>query len=1025
MFPLDSLTRFPHALLLAALLGVANPWTPRALGQESGEELARQLPRIGPREPDQALESFALDAGLVIELVAAEPHVIDPVALVFAPDASLFVVEMRDYPFIAEKGNLTNHPDAPEQPPGRIRHLHDDDGDGRVDRSVVFADGLTWPTGVALFREKVIVSTAPDLIALEDTDGDGRADRREVLWTGFGRRNVQALANGLKWGPDNLLYLATSFNGGTITRPSDPSLPGVSIRGRDLRFHPESSELERLPAGGQFGLALDVYGQRYICSNSRHLRQVVIDGSSLDRNPHLSLPDPVVDIAVDGGAAPVFRTSAPEPWRLVRTRWRANSKDASRFPRAELVPVGFFTSATGLTVHEGDGLPERYRGSVFIGDVGGNLVHRKVLDPGDGIVRRARRPAENEKREFLTSTDNWFRPAFLSDGPDGALYICDMYRETIEHPYSIPESIKKHLHLTSGNDRGRIWRVRSTSKTRAARRLDGLAPAELVERLGADDAWTRRQARQLIVQGRHVEIESRLRERLHEASNPEASFDALWALEGLGKLRPADLPVALESDLAPLRQAALRLAARPELRSPPLMEALRGLVSDPDPRTRLRLALTAGALDPIHRLEILTALARRDSGHSWLRTAILASSHGVAAELHRSLFAEESRPEESRLLLVAPLTESVIASGDEAALARLLEGWLPGLVRARPGDRTAATLTLEGLSSRIDESSRGLIGWLESGRPAGLEAGTRQRLVEELGRFLREAAGLATKPDAPLAARRDAVKILARGPSDPAVSTLLALLGPGEPPALQRAALEALARRREANLAGAVLERFTSLGPGLRRAVMDFLFRRPERLDTLLDRVESGEITAADLDPDRREQLRKHPRADLRDRARKLLERVDPDREAVVERYREALTLPGDPARGRVHFEKVCASCHRLGDLGQEVGPDLGTVRGRGREALLVQILDPGREVLPAYLSYRALTRDGQSITGLIASESESHVVLQSPEGKKEAIPRKNLLRLESTGMSLMPAGLEESLSPADVADLLRLLGGS
>src|SRR4030095_9556212 len=147
-----------------------------------------------------------------------------------------------------------------------------------------------------------------------------------------------------------------------------------------------------------------------------------------------------------------------EPWRLVRTRWRAASAERSRFAATELVPTGFFTSATGIHVYRGDAFPPEFRGSVFIGDVGGNLVHRKILEP-KGSIFTARRPPGEVTREFLTSTDNWFRPVAFADGPDGALYVLDMYRETSDPPDSIPESIKSHVDLKSGDDRGRIYRI--------------------------------------------------------------------------------------------------------------------------------------------------------------------------------------------------------------------------------------------------------------------------------------------------------------------------------------------------------------------------------------------------------------------------------------------------------------------------------------------------------------------------------------------------------------------------------------
>ena len=194
------------------------------------------------------------------------------------------------------------------------------------------------------------------------------------------------------------------------------------------------------------------------------MRQIVLPSHYLERNPALIPPPAVLDIAAEGPAAPVFRISPPEPWRVVRTRQRAADPVMSRRlpPRPSWFATGFFTSATGVTIYRGSAYPPEYRGNVFVGDVGGNLVHRKVLSAAGATFLATRADANVE---FLASTDNWFRPVNFANTPDGTLLILDMYRETIEHPHSIPEPIKKHLDLTSGKDRGRLYNLVYTDAT--------------------------------------------------------------------------------------------------------------------------------------------------------------------------------------------------------------------------------------------------------------------------------------------------------------------------------------------------------------------------------------------------------------------------------------------------------------------------------------------------------------------------------------------------------------------------------
>ncbi len=378
---------------------------PHARAQE--EDLARELPRIKPLEPAAALKSFRIRAGFHLEPVAVEPVVTDPVSVCYDADGQLYVVEMRGYPF-------------PEKTPtGNVSRLEDRDRDGRFETRTIFLDGLSWPTGIVPYDGGVFIAVAPDILYAKDIDGDGVADVKKVMFTGFGTENVQGLLNGLLWGPDGWIYGVTSSNGGVIHNRSRPEAKVVSVRGRDFRFKPDGSAFEAISGGGQFGHSFDDWGHRFTCNNSNHIRQVVLPSRYLERNPFLVPPLVILDIAAEGPAAPVFRISPPEPWRVVRTRQRAADPVLSRrLPATELFAAGFFTSATGITIYRGSSYPAAYRGNVFVGDVGGNLVHRKLLKV-DGATYLANRADPNE--EFLSSTDNWFRPVNFANTPDGTL----------------------------------------------------------------------------------------------------------------------------------------------------------------------------------------------------------------------------------------------------------------------------------------------------------------------------------------------------------------------------------------------------------------------------------------------------------------------------------------------------------------------------------------------------------------------------------------------------------------------------
>jgi putative membrane-bound dehydrogenase-like protein len=301
----------------------------------------------------------------------------------------------------------------------------------------------------------VFVGDAPDVIFLKDQDGDGRADRRQVVLTGFGRNNVQGLLNGFCWGLDNRIHISSSSCGGEVRQYDDPEAKPLQLGGRNVALEPRRLMIEATTGGGQFGMSINRWGETFVCSNSDHLQMIIAEDRYVRRNPYQAGAAARRSIAADGSQAAVFRRSPVEPWRIVRTRLRVAGLAEGPIEGGG-TPAGYFTSATGITIYEGDAWPDEYRGWAIVADVGSNLVHRKRLVP-DGAAYLGHRV--DQECEFITSSDIWFRPVQFCNGPDGALYIADMYREVVEHPLSLPPEIKRHLDLTSGRDRGRIYRV--------------------------------------------------------------------------------------------------------------------------------------------------------------------------------------------------------------------------------------------------------------------------------------------------------------------------------------------------------------------------------------------------------------------------------------------------------------------------------------------------------------------------------------------------------------------------------------
>jgi putative membrane-bound dehydrogenase-like protein len=410
------------------------------------------LPRVPPTEPAAAAQTIRLQDGFHAELIAAEPLVTDPVAMQYDENGLAWVVEMNDYPY-SDPSHDQAWQEQTSEPLGRVRVLEDTDGDGVFDKSTVFADRLSWPAGLALWDGGVYVAATPDVLYLKDTDGDRKADVRRTVFSGFRKYNVQAVMNNLQWGLDHHIYAAGSSNGGDVRRGDD----GEPVRmGRnDFRFDPREEEFEVISGGARFGNTFDDWGNRFLCNIRNPVQQVVLPDRYLRRNPSLPVASALNDVAAAGDAIAVYQISPPEPWRVINAARQA-ADAATKPPHDSTAASGFVTSSSGVTIYRGAAYPPEFRGNAFIGEVAGNLVMRYSLAPA-GVSFVGTRAHENV--EFMASTDNWFRPVNFVNAPDGTLHALDMYRETIEHPWSMPDDLKARVDLTSGRDRGRIYRL--------------------------------------------------------------------------------------------------------------------------------------------------------------------------------------------------------------------------------------------------------------------------------------------------------------------------------------------------------------------------------------------------------------------------------------------------------------------------------------------------------------------------------------------------------------------------------------
>ena len=998
-------------ILLGALLGAADgikttTTYEKAYGGSKGApkvDAAKELPRYPAVEAASAPATWKVKPGFKLQLAAHEPQVRDPIAVCFDERGRMFVCEMIDY---SERRDEIPHL-------GRVSVLEDKDGDGYYETSRVFADNLPWPTGLLWANGGLYVLATPDLWRFEDRAGKGVADHREKVFTGFGTGlkiiNVQGMANSLQWGPDQRVHLlAGGGNRGKVSCLLRPELPALELGGNDFWFDPLTHTFGLEAGGAQYGMSYDDFGRKFGCSNSDHLQYWVHDRTGASANPHLPLPAPRQSIAKDGGAAEVFRISPDEPWRIVRTRWRISGAVPGGVEGGGRVS-GYFTGASGTTIYRGDAYGPAFRNNSFTGDAGGQLIHRKVITPAsDGVSLSGERPSDERGFEFAASRDTWVRVVNFANAPDGCLHVCDMYREVIEHPWAIPDEIKQHLDLNNGNNRGRIYRLVPDDKDWVRRPSVDLAKAttsQLIETLSHANGWHRDTASRLLYERRDTGARSQLSGLLQTAPNPLARLHALNLLAATKQLPETLMVTALGDADAAVRERAVFLTGdyyHKKSLSRGATAALMRHATSEDARLRFQTALTLARVTPVDDAtdlsNALVSLARRDHAHAWIAPAILSAhptvlSRRLLPALADETFAGQAEAFLSQLILVRAISQP--AEDRPAQLEQVLR------LGARPAHLSALAKGLARAGSSLEKADA-------SGK---------------LARLFAEAATVVNDPTQPSSRRVDRLALLAAAPLKLSRPVLTACLSADRPAELQAAALTQWGATADPGFTLTIVERWKDLDASVRTQAMTQLLQRPDRVKPLLNAVAAKQLPASAFDAGQVQSLLKHKDAQVAALARTALaEVIPPSREVVTAKYAASVDLAGDATRGLAVYQRACVICHRAGGQGMEVGPDLLTVKNKGRPALLTAILEPNKEIAAQYMSFLVQTRAGESYLGVIAEDTATQLTLRMPGGVSKTILRADVSGSSSDGRSLMPEGLEGGLTTQDMADLLTFI---
>jgi putative heme-binding domain-containing protein len=956
--------------------------------------------------PAQAIARMKVPPGFRVELVAAEPDIVNPVAMTFDERGRIWVTESLEYP---------RHSPGPGR--DRIKILEDTDGDGKVDKVTVFAEGLNIPSGIAVGHGGVWVANAPDILFLQDTDGDGKADRREVVVTGFGRDDTHELPNSLTWGPDGYLYGLNGVFNQSHVRSGDRDFKFTCAM---FRINPRTRRFELFCEGtsNPWGIAFDDVGSAFVSA-------CVID--------HLWHLTETGYYHRQGGPYPPFT-------------WQIGSIASFKHQKAAYCGLHYFDS---------EAYPSEYRRRSYMGNIHGGCISVDTLKR-DGSTYAAE-PAP----DFLTANDAWFMPVSQQTGPDGCLYILDWYD-------------RYHCYQDAGRDpagidrlKGRLYRVRYQDVPHVrgfdlAKETD----ANLLAMLWlASNGYRRDTIVRLLAERHDLGTRIRLQELiLSPAERLTTRLNALRALAGslvaAGARVDDEFLIALLSDPEPaLRAWAVRIAGNSDAEagygpasewqtsrvSPVVRRLVMAAAHDISPDVRLQAAIAArkvagseGAISVL--IEVLSHSGEdpliphivwnnlQPLMENWSATIVQRLSESDFE--HNAIFAELAPRAFERLLSTRTIDDDGLRKIFQLAIAA-----------PRP---TAAQRCLRLLAEHIQNhelSGARLDAVRETLAPA-LHTLLAQPHQDAL--FL-EVALLAASwrdPDATEVARVMATD--AKTSERRRLAAIEALAAANDPWILKLAetmlaapherssgfrirVFGALARLDAPKVADLVLAHYAQLDPDEKPLALQLLTQRVGWSKQLLAAIGAGRLPAHDLNLSQVRKLLAFGDKELVDEVRarwgSIRDGRDPKRELVIDRMRKLIRgNHGDAAAGEKVFERVCAQCHKIHGKGNDVGPEI-TNNGRSSfDQLLSNVFDPNLVIGASYRAVVVVTKEGRVLTGLLAEDSPRRVVLKIQGGKIETVPRDDVETFRVSNVSLMPEQIENQMKPQEIVDLFTFL---
>ena len=980
----------------------------------SGCSGRKESSKSGPVEAADALSTFQIADGFKMEMVASEPLVTDPVDMEIDENGTLYVVEMHGYP-LDKSGS------------GNIIILRDENGDGKMDKRIVFKEGLMLPTSIMRWKKGLLVTDSPNLLYLEDTDGDGRANITDTILHGFALTNPQHNMNSPVYGLDNWIYVAHENAVGTreykeefgdqgeeiiFYRDSNAVRLPKNANGRSIRVRPESKQLEMPSSACQFGHTFDEWGRRFNCNNSNQGFQEVIANRYFERNPNMFVAQAVQSMSDHLDAAEVFPTTL-HPDRQI------------------LTDAGVLTSACGITTYMGNSFPEPYNKNVtFVAEPVSNLVHVDILrDSGASFV--ASRILQN--KEFISSTDAWSRPVNFYVGPDGALYLLDYYRKVIESPEWMSEEAIAAGGLYDGSDKGRIYRITATDAKKAewtkGLALGKTSIAELVKTLGNENYWWRINAQRLLVD-RNDKAAVPFLEQLLQNGNPMAKLHALWTLDGINAISEQHIIATLKDSEAGIRENAIQVAEKYIEKMPSLSNALVGLQNDANAKVRFQLLLTLGFINNPEAAAARDNILFKDMKDKWVQVAALSAASLNKSELLNKLTQNGHSNDNNYASLIERLTTMIGASGSrneieqlirKACLSRnvaILKGVADGYRNRRSamiiGNDVQKLLVNTFFETSSPEQSNAILNLLNEN---GInDASLKSSSITKAATVMKDSAVDYRK-------RAAAVKFLELGDVKPYEEDLKKLIAPHEEPIVQMAAINTLANVKGTVSSEYLIAQWPVLTPEVRTEAVTTFLDDSARTALLIDALEKNKINASAVSFGTSVHLMQNDDSVLRARARNIFTKNEREREKGNKEYQSSLEMEGNAAKGKQVFVQNCAICHQVrGKIGIAIGPDLGTVHNWIKEDLLANILDPNMAIASGFDTWQAVLNNGETVQGVIAAETPAAITFRNNNMKDKTVSRQDMQSLKALNTSIMPNGFEKTIDQQQMADLMVFL---